>query len=42
MKKRPPLKLSFSFTDTPEHRKLSLEEDGILCMPVLGYDAVGE
>ena len=38
MKKRPPLKLSFDYMDTPERRVLSLERDGILCMPVLGFD----
>ena len=38
MNKRPPLKLSFDYTDTPERRVLSLEPDGILCMPVIGFD----
>ena len=38
MKKRPPLKLSFDYMDTPERRVLSLEPDGILCMPVIGFD----
>ena len=38
MKKRPPLKLSFDYMGTPERRVLSLEGDGILCMPVLGFD----
>ena len=38
MKKRPPLKLSFDYMDTPERRVLSLERDGILCMPVIGFD----
>ena len=38
MKRRPPLKLSFDYMDTPERRVLSLEDDGILCMPVLGFD----
>lgn len=38
MKKRPPLKLSFDYMDTPERRVLSLESDGILCMPVIGFD----
>jgi len=35
---RPPLKLSFDYMDTPERRVLSLERDGILCIPVLGFD----
>ena len=38
MRKRYPLKLSFDYMDTPERRVLSLESDGILCMPVLGFD----
>ena len=38
MKRRAPLKLSFDYMDTPERRVLSLEGDGILCMPVLGFD----
>ena len=38
MKRRPPLKLSFEYMDTPERRVLSLEPDGILCMPVIGFD----
>ena len=38
-KKRPPLKLEFSYSDTPERRCVSLEPDGILCLPVLGLDA---
>jgi AraC-like DNA-binding protein/mannose-6-phosphate isomerase-like protein (cupin superfamily) len=38
MKRRPPLKLSFDYMDTPERRVLSLEPDGILCMPVIGFD----
>ena len=38
MKKRPPLKLSFDYMDTPERRVLSLEPDHILCMPVIGFD----
>ena len=36
--KRSPLKLSFDYMDTPERRVLSLESDGIFCMPVLGFD----
>lgn len=39
MRKRPPLKLSFDYTDTPERRVLSLEGDGIYCIPVLGFDS---
>jgi len=39
MKHRPPLKLEFSYSDTPERRCVSLEPDGILCLPVLGFDA---
>lgn len=35
---RAPLKLSFEYMDTPERRVVSLEPDGIWCMPVLGYD----
>ena len=38
-KTRPPLKLEFSYSDTPERRCVSLEPDGILCLPVLGLDA---
>ena len=38
MRKRPPLKLSFEYMDTPERRVLSLEKDGIFCMPVIGFD----
>lgn len=38
MRRRAPLKLSFDYMDTPERRVVSLEPDGILCMPVLGYD----
>ena len=37
-RKRPPLKLSFEYMDTPERRVVSLEPDGIWCLPVLGYD----
>jgi AraC-like DNA-binding protein len=39
MKKRHPLKLSFDYVDTPERRVLSLEPDGIFCMPVIGFDS---
>ena len=39
MHKRPPLKLSFEYMDTPERRVLSLEPDGIACLPVIGYDS---
>ena len=38
MRRRPPLKLSFDYMDTPERRVLSLEPDGILCLPVIGFD----
>jgi len=38
MKKRAPLKLSFDYMDTPERRVLSLEKDGIYCLPVIGFD----
>ena len=38
MKRRAPLKLSFDYMDTAERRVLSLEKDGILCMPVIGFD----
>ena len=38
MSKRPPLQLSFDYVDAPERRVLSLEPDGILCMPVIGFD----
>ena len=34
-----PLRFDFAHTDTPERRCLSLERDGLLCLPVLGYDA---
>ena len=36
---RSPLKFDFAYSDTPERRCVSLEPDGILCMPVLGFDA---
>lgn len=39
MKRRKPLKLEFCYSDTPERRCVSLEPDGILCLPVLGFDA---
>ena len=32
-----PLKLSFNYMDTPERRVLSLECDGIPCIPVIGF-----
>ena len=38
-KKRPPLKLEFNYSDTPERRCVSLEPDGMFCLPVLGFDA---
>ena len=37
--KRGPLKLSFDYMDTPERRVVSLEPDGVPCVPVLGFDA---
>ena len=36
--KRPPLKFTFEYSDTSERRVLSLERDGILCIPVIGID----
>ena len=39
MKKRPPLKFEFSYEDTPSRRCLTLEPDGVFCLPVLGFDA---
>ena len=39
MKRRKPLKLEFCYSDTPERRCVSLEPDGMLCLPVLGLDA---
>ena len=33
-----PFKLSFDYMDTAERRVLSLEADGISCIPVLGFD----
>ncbi len=38
MKKRPPLKFIFAYEDTPRRRCVSLEPDGVLCLPVLGFD----
>ena len=38
MHRRQPLKLSFDYMDTPERRVLSLEPDGIPCLPVIGFD----
>jgi AraC-like DNA-binding protein len=37
--KRKALKLSFDYMDTPERRVLSLDADGVPCVPVLGFDA---
>jgi len=37
--KRRLLKLSFEYMDTPERRVVSLEPDGVPCVPVLGFDA---
>ena len=41
MKRRRPkvLKFEFSYSDIPERRCLSLEPDGIFCLPVLGFDS---
>jgi len=39
MKKRTPLKLSFDYVDTAERRVLSLEKDGLFCLPVIGFDS---
>ena len=36
--KRPPLKLTFDYSDTPERKVISLERDGISCIPVIGID----
>ncbi|MCR5752732.1 MAG: AraC family transcriptional regulator [Kiritimatiellae bacterium] len=33
---RPPLKLPFEYSDTPDFRVLDLEPDGVRCIPVLG------
>ena len=38
MKKRTPLKLSFEYLDTAERRVVSLEQDGLFCLPVVGFD----
>lgn len=38
MKKRPPLKFRFAYEDTHRRRCVSLEPDGVLCLPVLGFD----
>ena len=32
------LHLPFEYMDTPERRVLSLERDGIPCIPVIGFD----
>ena len=39
MKRKKALKLSFDYMDTPERRVVSLEADGVPCVPVLGFDA---
>lgn len=39
MKRCKPLKLEFCYSDTPERRCVSLEPDGMFCLPVLGFDA---
>ena len=36
--KRSALKFEFSYEDTPNRRCLSLEPDGVFCLPVLGFD----
>lgn len=36
--KRQPLKLTFGYSDTPERKVISLERDGIACVPVIGFD----
>ena len=38
MQKRVPLKFDFSYEDTPSRRCLTLEPDGVLCLPVVGFD----
>ena len=38
MKQRPPLKFFFAYEDTHRRRCVSLEPDGVLCLPVLGFD----
>lgn len=37
--RRPPLKLPVEYCDTPELRRVSLEPDGVLCIPLLGFDS---
>ena len=39
--KPPPLKLPFSYCDTPELRVLDLTADGVPCIPVLGLTRIG-
>ena len=39
MKRRPSLNLPIGYCDTREHRRVSLEPDGILCLPLLGFDS---
>ena len=36
--RRPPLKMPVEYCDTPELRRVSLEPDGILCLPLVGFD----
>lgn len=36
--KTSPLKLTFDYSDTPERKVISLERDGISCIPVIGID----
>ena len=36
--RRPPLKMPVEYCDTPELRRISLEPDGILCLPLVGFD----
>ena len=36
--RRARLKLGFGYSDTPERRVLSLEADGIACVPAIGFD----
>ena len=38
MRKKPPLKFEFSYEDTSNRRCLTLEPDGMFCLPVLGFD----
>ena len=38
MRKRPSLKFEFSYEDTPTRRCLTLEPDGVPCLPVIGLD----